>query len=265
MSELSVATFNIRFRNLTDGAHGWRHRRESTLRQLSDLDVDVCGMQEVLQDQRTFLERGLPDAQWYGVGRNDGRSSGEQSPILVRPGRLEVTSWRTLWLSEQPARAGSKGWDAKIPRVATVLLATCAGVRIGIVNTHFDHCGRQAQVESARLIADVARGRREIAGVRAGIAAEPPQRRRWIIMGDFNVELASAAMRELSHAGLRSVLPDDATGTFHGFTGATDRQRIDHILVDDGFDVLDAQILHQRPGGRLPSDHWPVVARLRMR
>lgn len=248
-TSLRVATYNIRYDTPRDGPNQWRHRRAALRTQLQALDFDVCGLQEVLPGQRDYLCDALPDTRWFGVGRADGAQRGEQSPIVVRNDRLTVARWNTLWLSDSPAVAGSRGWDAKIPRVATVLYGAVGGTAVGVVNTHLDHRGRTAQVRSARLIADLVRA-----------AAD----HRWVVLGDFNVGLDAPAMDELTRAGLRSVLPPDAGGTFHAFTGA-DRQRIDHILVDDGWQVLSAEIHRDRPGGRLPSDHWPISAALRLR
>lgn len=247
---LTVASYNIRYDTPRDGANQWRHRRYAVQTQLESIGFDVCGIQEVVLGQRDFLTTALPGTRWYGVGRADGAQEGEQSPIVVQGERLRVTDWTTLWLSERPQVAGSRGWDAKIPRVATVLYGAVAGTAIGVVNTHLDHRGRLAQVSSARLIADWVRSHSD---------------RRWIVMGDFNVALGSPAMNELTGGGLRSVLPEAAGGTFHAWSGALDRQRIDHILVDDGWEVVNGQILHDRPGGRLPSDHWPIIAVLRLR
>lgn len=323
-AQLNVATFNIRYGTASDGENSWRHRRDCVLSLLQAMEFDACGLQEVLADQRGFLAGGLDRSRWYGVGRTDGDRDGEQAPIVVRGERLRVTDWTTLWLSDRPHLAGSRGWDAKIPRVATVLLGSVEGLPVGIVNTHLDHRGTLAQLSSARLISDLVRARQDlgsrmpaaltpgdlVAGNRAaGPASRTPARAagagiggridallrrsrppaafgtalrrrrpaddpgsitpaegtRWIVMGDFNLELGSSAMNELTRTGLRSVLPDDAGGTFHAWTGATDRRRIDHILVDDGWDVLEAGIRHDRPDGRLPSDHWPIVARLQIR
>lgn len=318
---LTVATFNVRYGTAPDGANSWRYRRASVLSLLKSMDFDACGLQEVLVDQREFLASELEGSRWYGVGRTDGGREGEQAPIVVRRQRLRVVGWTTLWLSDRPHVAGSRGWDAKIPRVATVLLGSVDGQPVGVVNTHLDHRGTLAQLSSARLIADLVRGRGTLGSpAPAGLAPGSPITRasgpargsesrgglsgiggridallrrgrrrafgtalrrrrpaaasaglvpavgtRWIVMGDFNLGLDSPAMNELAKAGLRSVLPTDAGGTFHAWSGATDRQRIDHILVDDGWEVLAAEVRHDRPGGRLPSDHWPIVARLRLR
>ena len=40
---------------------------------------------------------------------------------------------------------------------------------------------------------------------------------------------------------------------------------IDYVLVEPGTDVLDARIVTTSRDGRYPSDHLPVVARVRIR
>ena len=40
------------------------------------------------------------------------------------------------------------------------------------------------------------------------------------------------------------------------------RTRIDYVLTGPGVTVSAAWIAHPRPSGRLPSDHWPVLADL---
>lgn len=248
---LRVVSFNIRYGTARDGVHSWDRRRAVVRELLSALRYDVCGLQEVQAAQRDYLAGGDADDDWYGVGRTDGRREGEQSPLVVRRPAVEVTDWTTKWLAEDPDAVGSTGWDAKIPRVATIVRGRhrATGTAIGVVNTHVDHRGVRAQRESARLIADLVRR---------------DSGRRWIVMGDFNVEIDSPALAPLAAAGLRSVLPADARGTFHGWSGAIDRQRIDHIFVGDGWAVVDSGISRDRPRGVLPSDHWPVVADLRL-
>jgi endonuclease/exonuclease/phosphatase family metal-dependent hydrolase len=122
------------------------------------------------------------------------------------------------------------------------------GTTIGVANTHYDHAGEVAQLQSSRLIA------RWIAG---GLP--------WIVMGDFNATPDSPALKALTSSGLRNAVPLEAGGSWHDFTGTEDGDRIDHILVTESWTVVDAAVSHHRPGGRLPSDHWPVVATLELR
>ena len=82
------------------------------------------------------------------------------------------------------------------------------------------------------------------------------------MLGDLNEQPGSAPLRLLADAGYTDALPKDAGGTEHAFTGATDRTRIDFVLAGPGVRVSAAWISHDRPQGRLPSDHWPVLADL---
>lgn len=248
---LQAVSFNIRYGTARDGIHRWPFRRRAVRDLMRSLPYDVCGLQEVMSNQRDYLADALPDTDWYGVGRADGFREGEQAPLVLRRTAIAVEGWSTRWLAEDPDAVGARGWDATIPRVATVVhgrhLAT--GTEVGIINTHFDHRGARAQHESARLLAGIVR--RDTS-------------RCWVVMGDFNVGIDSVALAPLFEAGLRSAVPADAGGTFHGWSGATDRQRIDHILTGAGWTVARSGICHDRPRGLLPSDHWPVFADLRV-
>lgn len=211
---------------------------------------DVCGLQEVLVSQRKYLSKRLPAGRWYGVGRQDGSNDGEQAAIIVR-NDVRVVDWETRWLSDRPQQIGSVGWDARLPRVATVLTAELAGSarQIGVINTHFDHAGEQARRNAASLIAEWVTRAPETA---------------WIVMGDLNATPNSVPLRLLAQGGLRSALSDSDGGTEHGWTGRADRNRIDHILVDRHWQVLSAKVDYTKPRGILPSDHWPVRAVLRL-
>lgn len=247
-AELRVASFNIRYDNPADGAHAWRHRRHAVRRCIVALDCDVTALQEVLPGQRRYLRAMQPSTRWYGVGREDGRRRGEQSPVLVRGSRLKVEGWQTLWLSSTPRVAGSVGIDARTPRVATVVHAQLQGRPIGVLSTHFDHRGTQARADAAEQLARL-------------VGSED---RAWIVCGDLNAEITDRPLRTLADAGLRPAVSEEQGGSFHAFSGRGER-RIDHILVGEAWEVLDGTVQRITPAGVLPSDHWPLVARLRLR
>jgi len=127
------------------------------------------------------------------------------------------------------------------------------------VNTHFDHIGEVARQESARQI------RRWIDGER-----KPDESA--ILMGDFNSAATSnpyAAIVEPGEGALRDSRTVSRTphygplGTFTGFDIARmDASPIDHIFVSDDVAVLRHATLTDQTGGKLPSDHYPVVADL---
>lgn len=248
---LRVATFNIRNSSAPDGDHAWPLRRDSTVAAIEELDADVIGLQEVLPDQLDHLRLRFPEYEIVGAGRDDGVREGEHSVVMVRAGDWRLESHETRWLSPEPAQPGSVGWDAHLPRIATLArLRHVEGPLAGIANTHYDHAGELARVESSRLLDQ-------------WMAAEP--RLHWTLLGDLNEVPGSAPLKLLTAAGWRDAVPASAPGTFHDFTGMTDCERIDHILVGPDWQVTDAAVTHPRPDDRLPSDHWPVAATLVLR
>jgi endonuclease/exonuclease/phosphatase family metal-dependent hydrolase len=244
--QLRVASFNIRTSRGRDGSNQWRRRREACLAAISDLSADVVGLQEVRPDQLDDLHRAFPAATIVGAGR-DADGGGEHASVLVPAGSWAVESSETRWLSPTPTRPGSRGWDAGLPRVVTLVRLRRDAARLGVVNTHFDHQGTVARERSAGLIAEWLGQERELP---------------WVVLGDLNEQPGSARLRLLADAGYTDALPKDAGGTEHAFTGATDRTRIDYVLTGPGIRVSAAWISHDRPQGRLPSDHWPVLADL---
>jgi hypothetical protein len=91
-------------------------------------DIDVIGIQvrprptllpmpltiqEVLKNQLDDLSVLLgPSYSHVGVGRDDGISKGEHSPIFYDSDKFEEVDWDTIWLSPTPGVVASKGWDA---------------------------------------------------------------------------------------------------------------------------------------------------------
>ena len=65
--------------------------------------------------QQADLKQGLPDYEFVGVGRDDGKSGGEFSSLAVNRASFRIASWGNFWLSQTPDRP-SKGWDASYIR-----------------------------------------------------------------------------------------------------------------------------------------------------
>lgn len=258
---IRAMTFNIRLDVASDGANAWPRRKEMVEAVIRHEGPDLLGMQEVLLHQKQYLEAELTGYTFIGVGRDDGAEAGEFSPLGWRSDRFAMVDSGTFWLSPTPEVAGSKGWDAALPRIATwaVLRDRRSGETIRVLNTHFDHVGTAARANAARMIAEwVAAG---------GTPA--------IVMGDFNVNpgsetyrvLANTAQSGLSDARtISSTPPYGPPGTFTGFDiMAAAEGPIDHIFVTGGFSVKRYAVVTQHWEGRLPSDHYPVVADIEAR
>ena len=262
-SPLRVMTFNIRLDLASDGPNAWPHRKHMVAEIIRHEAPGLLGMQEVLLHQKTDLRAALPGYTFVGVARDDGLEKGEFSPLAFLSDRFELLQTGTFWLSSTPAQPG-KAWDAAFPRIATwaILRERTGGQRLAVLNTHFDHVGTEARANSASMIASWAR---QHAG--RGDAV--------IVLGDFNAVTASppmALLGDASRSGLRLARAVSATppygppGTFNAFKiDADTAEPIDHVLVSARFDVLRFATITQHWGGRLPSDHYPVVADLAFR
>ncbi len=260
---LSVMTFNIRYNNPGDGENAWPHRKDRVAGLIRFHGADLIGMQEALQGQIADLDLLLPGFGWIGVGRDDGKAAGEFSPIFYRSDRLMVADWGTFWLSETPDQPGSKGWDAAITRIATWarMADQDTDTSFWVLNTHFDHRGEQARIESARLIREKV----------AHMAGEQPV----IVMGDFNVTPESEAYRLLTQPEASQVPPlidaltvsqtppygpDNTWSTF--FVDQPSDRRIDYVFIQNQLTVLRHGILTDQQAGRYPSDHLPVLVEI---
>ena len=253
---LRVMSFNVRVNTASDRENDWPHRRDLAPAVIRFHQVDVAGVQEAYRDMTADMAERLPGYGWYGLGTSDGVDDGAINPVCWRESRLELLSAETLWLSDTPDTPGT-GWDAAFPRTSThvVLRDKRGGAQLHVFNTHLDHEGTTARLESARLLA-------------ARVNALPAEAR-VILLGDFNCDAGSAPMQLLERGtGLRdardvSLTPHyGPTGSFTGFAGPQyTGPLLDHIFVR-GLRVQQHGILPDHFDGRLPSDHFPVLAEL---
>ena len=257
-----VMTYNIRLDLPSDGENAWPHRRDALGKQISYYAPDVIGLQEVLLHQRQALEKDLPAYRFVGAARDDGVEQGEFSPIAYRNDRFRLLASGTFWLSPTPNTPG-KGWDAAYPRIATWarLQDRLSEKRILALNTHFDHVGTTARLESSRLI-------------RSWIDTNKGKRDRVVLMGDLNSTPDSQAYATIIAPQTGSIsLQDTITlsetphfgpfGTFNAFNIEQDQgSPIDHIFVSSRINVIRHATLAHHSKGRLASDHYPVLANI---
>ena len=119
--QFHVASYNIRYANPADEqrGNGWSQRCPVICNQIAYESFDLVGMQEVLKSQFDDLSNRLSrDYGCIGVGRNDGKTSGEYAPIFYKKDRFILLDSGCFWLSETPDKP-SVGWDAKYPRICS--------------------------------------------------------------------------------------------------------------------------------------------------
>lgn len=263
-----VMSFNIRLPHVGDGINYWDNRRPLVASTILKHEADIIGVQEAFRRQLDEMATDMPAYDWFGVCRTDGsiqpNPDSEFSAILYRRDRFERLDGKTFWLSATPEVVGSKGWDAVFPRIVT--WAKFKDKKTGKIffcfNTHFDHVGEDARAESARLL----RIRmKEIAG------SVPV-----VLLGDFNSNDETTPYLLLTNdqspyrmKDARLVSKTPPTGPSGSFSRTFTLEglgvkRIDFIFVRNNITVLKHAIIPDSVDGRLPSDHLPILAELRI-
>ncbi len=115
-NRIRVISYNIRYDSPSDGADRWSARRPALVGLLKFHRPDIVGLQEATPRQVEDIAADFePSYGWVGIPR-DGKGTGEITPIFYRTDRFELLASSTRWLSDEPNRAGSLGWDADAPR-----------------------------------------------------------------------------------------------------------------------------------------------------
>lgn len=231
----------------------WAERRDPMAKQIAFTGPDIFGVQEAAAQAVDDLATRLPDYAHYGLGRDDGKV-GESTTIFYNRARFTLVKAQTQWCSKTP-NVPSKDADAAYPRTITrlILRDTKSDRLIDVRNTHFDHVGVMARENCARQIEALPRWPDAVV----------------LVMGNFNTGIDSAPYKLLSDElglNLKDARKDAAIdfglpGTFNGFDiSKTDGKAIDHIFIDRALKVTRFAVLTDSLGGRVISDHFPIVA-----
>ena len=258
--ELKVMTFNMRYDNPEDGINCWDNRKSGAAEVIRLQQVDVFGTQELLAHQLDDLKDLLPEYEAVGVGREDGVREGEFAALFFRRDAFQLIDSGNFWLSETPEKAGSLGWDAACERIVT--WAVLKNERLGeilFVNTHLDHVGEQARLNSADLI---------MKRMQALGGGDRPI----VLTGDFNVSPDAPVVHRILEGGfLKHALDvaDEVKGqkwswADYGEQPLDQRELIDYIFVSNEFKVRCHEVLPDTLRGAYISDHSPVTAALEL-
>jgi len=259
-----VITWNI----LRGGENGlpWQHsnwpaRKHALASVLREAQPDIFCVQEARPGQVAFLERTLPDHQRVGVGRDDGRDSGEHCAIYFRRDRFERIDSGTFWLQEptdQPARpgpwaqrGGTGGLSPWVKRICTWvrLRDRASGRTLCVYNTH-QYLTEASQLSAARIIRD---------HIKAGNPSDAI-----MLAGDFNAGPDAPSRRLFADVDLRetTALAGKQAGPPTYQLYGVGLGSLDGILVGPGWRVGRHAVVDVKPGGVFPSDHFGVLADL---
>jgi endonuclease/exonuclease/phosphatase family metal-dependent hydrolase len=256
--KLTVISFNIRYDKPDADERDWRVRRNAVAALLSHHSPDIIGTQEARANQLLDLHRLLPNYQSVGSDRR-GTGLDEHCAILYRPSRLQCLETFEFWLSETPEVVGSltESWGNPYPRMVTGgRFQTLDGQIFQFYNTHLDYYSDTAKDLGAKCIYE-------------HFCQLDLTHEYLFLTGDFNVNSERFPRQIFSRplaSGYRLV---DALAGLEleeqmSFNNYNDRATlaIDTIYFDRRLSLDWAKVDKSRWLDLLPSDHYPVIARV---
>ena len=214
---------------------------------------DSFGVQEATPTWMKYLNKEIGDKYAYvGVGRTDGKNSGEYSAVFYLKDKYNLIDSDTFWFSETPEKP-SKGWDASLNRICTwaVLEDKETGEKYVHINAHFDHIGEEARRNSVDMVIEKAKEYGDLPVV---------------FTADMNiVEGTEIYERMVSDGTLKDTkyTAEDTMNylTFHNLNPSENEGRIlDYIMVNDNFDAEVYKVVTAGVDGRFVSDHYPLYS-----
>lgn len=255
-SDLKIITYNVRVDIPQAGDLSWNARKTEVIELLQFYEADIFCLQEALLSQVNDIAAYMPGYDWVGVGRDNGVTLGEYTPIFYNSQKYQLKEQGWFWLSENPDSPGM-GWDASYQRICTYVLLEDYDTHdnFWVFNTHLDNNGEVARRESAYLILDK-------------IQELTKRKDPVVLTGDFNatpeMEPIKIILQSMDDSRDRSVLsPYGPEGTFNDFDidSELDR-RIDYIFVNKNIVVNKYGVIPDTYDRNYPSDHLPVYVEI---
>jgi endonuclease/exonuclease/phosphatase family metal-dependent hydrolase len=254
-NSFNIMSYNIRMNTPDDGVNAWPLRKDKVTGLIRFHQADLFGVQEALLVQMNDLKSSLPEFESFGVGRDDGKEAGEFMTIFFRKERFEKLDGGTFWLSPTPDKPGL-GWDAQCNRTCTWIKFKDKLTKRDFYhfNTHFDHRGRTAREESAKLILKF-------------MSEINKENLPMLLTGDFNSSKEAPPIQTIltelfdSRDKCQS-LPYGPNGTSGGFEVKESKRIIDYIFINEKVNVIRHGVLSDSNGLFFPSDHLPVLAEI---
>lgn len=260
-----VMTFNLRMDTPDDGVNAWVNRVDKVANIINQHNPAIIGVQEAFHHMLIDLEEFLPNYRWVGEGRLGGNED-EFSAIFYDHKRIECLEHGQFWLSEEPSIPRSKSWDSALPRICTwgrFKLKEQPSKIFTLFNTHLDHMGIEARNNGIHLIAEKIK------------ASQVELREPIILTGDFNSHPWDLVVQFLK--GIKQInrdtiemkdafdqIPAKTGSTYHGFSGGEEGDPIDYIFCSSEVEILETIVDRSAIDGSYPSDHYPVISKLKL-
>lgn len=266
-----VMTCNIRVTGLpadeVDGRR-WDERKQTTIQCIKKYNPDIVMMQEVIYDSYEYCKKELSGYFAFGFEGpemdpyTEGYHLIAKNVIFFKKSRYEFISSGCYWLSEDPIIAGSISWGTNRARHCNWVRIKDkkTGRQMRLLDVHLDHKSKEAKVEQAKMLVREA----------AQYAEDFPQ----ILCGDFNSKKYQEQMKIIAEGGWTDWYDVLHNGvefgyTAHNFYGDNRPKkgkmgRIDYIMTKGPLKAVSCEVLKDCPKGIWPSDHYFMLAEIKL-
>ncbi|EKQ50157.1 MULTISPECIES: endonuclease/exonuclease/phosphatase family protein [unclassified Clostridium] len=258
---MRVMTFNLRCDTPRDFDDRWDNRKSMVYYVMNEYKCDVIGTQEVKDNMFFDLKENVKGYEIIGEPRCK-RISSERNNLLLSK-KYTIQEHKTFWLSETPYKVGSKVWYSYVPRICTTaVVKDNNGKKIRICNTHLDNLFSKTREYGLKKLMEVIDKEQE--------REELPI----ILMGDFNDTPDSELIRSFTEGKLskeKLVPVQDKNKTLYKeatrdkFKRTQNGVHIDYIFVSKEIEVMNVEIIKYNINGKYPSDHYPLMAEIKIK
>lgn len=258
---MRVMTFNLKANYLLDRHNKWSERDQLVYDVIEKYGCDMIGLQEVTNQMEGDLKKHIKMYHHIGVSRTKNFFM-ERNTVLLKK-KYKVLDSKTFWLSKKPHKKGSSMWHSLFPRICTRVVCQDEYQRKFVIyNTHLDCLSPVARRYGLRVIlSDMSHLRQK-------------EKMPCILTGDFNAKPNSKVIKQFKEEayklnGLKAaqdIKPEIYNQATMGYFKGKDRGlHIDYIFASEEFEICNIEIIKYNKDGKYPSDHYPVMAELKLK
>ncbi|MFM1524124.1 MULTISPECIES: endonuclease/exonuclease/phosphatase family protein [Helcococcus] len=259
MKKYKIMSFNLRYENEFD-KYSWNMRKNSVKKVIEKYSPDFIGFQEVKENQLKDLKILFEDEyDFYGIFRDETEGK-EMNPIFIKNDKFKLSYTNTFWLSEKITERFNIGWDGDLARICSfgIISDKLTNENLFIfMNTHFDHVGIKARMNSTELIINSSK----LLSLTFNIPT--------IITGDFNTRPMDGYIDKLiNHKDFDNSFnhfsDKENSLTIHNYKDDIEGQPIDYVFTQYPIKILSSKIIRDKFDDIFTSDHYQILVEFEM-
>lgn len=258
---MRIMTFNLRCDFILDLNNKWDKRKHIVYKIINNYNCDVIGTQEVTNNMFKDLSENFNE--YNIIGKPRSKKLFEERTDLIINKKHKIIEDKTFWLSGNPDKQCRSIWYSVFPRICTTALLELENKkRIRIYNTHLDCFFAKAREYELNKIGEFIKTQDKKENIPI------------IVMGDFNAEPNSKVIKDFltNKINNKRFIPVQdfnkilySKSTMSNFKGNEKGMHIDYIFVSDDIEIENVEIVNYSMNGRYPSDHYPLVADVKIK